>query len=296
MKPILSFTKGLLSATLLILSFLLANIVLIPLLCLCYLIPSTSLRLACKNKASALIAVFIWLTLQVIKVMCLGKHVTIASTPLKKNGRYIIIANHASWLDILIAFTYFNLKIPQLKFFLKKELLWQLPLGGLYCYLADYPFIERASKSKLAKNPKLVKKDINTTQAICQQLINTHSTLIIFPEGTRATPKKILAKKSPYQHLLKPKSAGVATIINEMHDHLDGIINLTLSYEPTNPPLWDFLCGKVSAFKLSYDVLPISPDWLGDYSTDRTYRVSIQKKLNTLWQQKDTIIKETHYD
>ena len=43
---------------------------------------------------------------------------------------YMVLANHQSWVDILILHRVFNNKIPFLKFFLKKELIF-VPILGL---------------------------------------------------------------------------------------------------------------------------------------------------------------------
>ena len=43
---------------------------------------------------------------------------------------YVVVANHRSWVDILVLQKVFNRRIPFLKFFLKKELFW-VPILGL---------------------------------------------------------------------------------------------------------------------------------------------------------------------
>ncbi len=73
---------------------------------------------------------------------------------------YLLISNHQSWADILILQYIFSNKIPPLKFFLKKELLWTLPIASWACWLLDFPFMHRYSKTKLAKYPELKNKDI----------------------------------------------------------------------------------------------------------------------------------------
>ncbi len=65
---------------------------------------------------------------------------------------YLLISNHQSWADILILQYIFSNKIPPLKFFLKKELLWTLPIASWACWLLDFPFMHRYSKTKLAKS------------------------------------------------------------------------------------------------------------------------------------------------
>ena len=72
---------------------------------------------------------------------------------------YLVIANHQSWVDILVLQRVFNRKIPFLNFFLKKELIY-VPILGLCWWALDFPFMTRTSKAQLKKNPKLRGKDI----------------------------------------------------------------------------------------------------------------------------------------
>src|SRR5271155_915753 len=60
---------------------------------------------------------------------------------LNNNNWYFLICNHQSWADILILDKIFNRKIPKIKFFMKQELLWLLPICGLACFVMGYPFI-----------------------------------------------------------------------------------------------------------------------------------------------------------
>jgi 1-acyl-sn-glycerol-3-phosphate acyltransferase len=54
---------------------------------------------------------------------------------------YLVIANHQSWSDILVLQKIFNRKIPFLKFFLKKELIW-VPFMGIAWWRARLPVHE----------------------------------------------------------------------------------------------------------------------------------------------------------
>ena len=48
---------------------------------------------------------------------------------LDRSEWYLVLANHQSWVDIAVLQRIFHRKIPFLKFFIKKELLW-LPILG----------------------------------------------------------------------------------------------------------------------------------------------------------------------
>lgn len=220
-----------------------------------------------------------------------GKWNVLGTGELKKNGWYLMVSNHCSWLDILVLGNIFNHKIPSLKFFMKKELLWQLPLAGLACYVLDYPFMSRHSHEQVKKNPKLKGKDIETTKKACNVLRDYPATLINFLEGTRFTSEKKERQHSPYDHLLKPRAGGVAVVLHELQDVLSGIINVTICYPGGAPSLWQFACGDFKEIIVRYEVLPITPDLIGNYHEDRNFRTYIQQHFNGLWQHNDEILK-----
>ncbi len=209
---------------------------------------------------------------------------------LDPNGWYILICNHRSWLDILILGTFFRHKIPLLKFFMKKDLIWSLPLAGLACYVLDYPFMARHSHDEVRKKPQLKGKDIATTQKACIKFKEFPTTVMNFVEGTRFSWQKHQKQQSPYQMLLKPKAMGTALVIQEMHRQLNGILDVTLAYSPREISFWQFLCGNIEGIYLHYELLPVSADLIGDAYTDRTFRKHIQQWLNQLWHRKDQIL------
>ncbi len=209
---------------------------------------------------------------------------------LNPKGTYLMISNHQDWLDILIINDYFNRKTPILKFFMKKELLWQLPVAGLACYFLGYPFLHRHKKSDIRKNPELKGKDIETAKKACAKFKEFPTTIINFVEGTRFSAAKHERQQSPYRHLLKPKAAGIAVVYQEMHQHLDGIIDVTVQYSNKPISLWKFVSGGIDTIALHYQVLPVDPALVGDYYNDRLFRKRFQAWLNELWQQKDALL------
>jgi len=85
----------------------------------------------------------------IMKISLLGKLEISGDAKLSRKDWYILIANHQSWVDILLLSGIFSLKIPTTKFFMKKELLWQLPLAGICCYVLGYPFMERHTRADI---------------------------------------------------------------------------------------------------------------------------------------------------
>lgn len=203
---------------------------------------------------------------------------------------YVMISNHRSWLDILVLGNVFNRKIPPLKFFMKKELLWQIPIVGLACYVLGFPFMSRHSHAQIRKNPKLKGKDVETTKNACHRLRAYPTTLINFLEGTRFTNAKKERQQSPYHNLLKAHAGGAAVAIHELHDILSGVINVVICYPKKTPSVWEFVCGRFEKIVIRYEVLPITSDLIGDYYNDRHYRAHIQQWLNVIWQHNDMVI------
>lgn len=198
---------------------------------------------------------------------------------------YLVLANHQSWADILVLQNVFNRKIPFIKFFLKKELIY-VPLLGVCWWALDFPFMKRYSKSFLQKNPHLQGKDIETTRKACRKFLFKPAAIMNFVEGTRFTPAKHKAQQSPYKYLLKPKAGGVAFVLGAMGQQLHKILDVTIHYPAGIPSFWDYISGKVRDITVQINVLPIEPTLLGDYN-DAEYRQRFQQWINQLWQQKD---------
>lgn len=226
----------------------------------------------------------------IMQINTKGKWDVLGTGLLKKKGWYVMISNHRSWLDILVLGSVFNQLIPPLKFFMKKELLWQLPFAGIACYALGYPFMSRHSHKAIRKNPKLKGKDIETTKIACQRLKLYPTTLINFAEGTRFTDKKKARQQSPFQHLLKPHAGGFAIVLSELNTMLSGVINVVIAYPHKTPSLWEFVCGRFERVSVRYELIPISSDLIGDYYNDRQFRAHIQQWLNDLWNKNDALL------
>ncbi|MBV2129358.1 acyltransferase [Arsukibacterium indicum] len=204
---------------------------------------------------------------------------------LSRKDWYLILANHQSWADILVLQNIFNRKIPFIKFFLKKELIY-VPLLGICWWALDFPFMKRYSKSFLQKNPHLKGKDIETTRRACRKFQFKPSTIMNFVEGTRFTKEKHDQQQSPFSRLLKPKAGGVAFVLGAMGNQLHKMLDVTIYYPQGIPSFWDYISGKVRDITVNINVLPITNDLIGDYN-DPVYREHFQQWVNQLWQHKD---------
>jgi 1-acyl-sn-glycerol-3-phosphate acyltransferase len=210
---------------------------------------------------------------------------------LKKNGWYMVVANHQSWVDILVLQKVFNGRIPLLKFFLKKELIW-VPFLGLAWWALDFPFMKRYSKSFLKKHPQLKGKDMEITQKACEKFRTVPVSVMNFLEGTRFTPEKRQKQVSPYTHLLKPKAGGIAFVLSAMGKQMRQMLDVTIAYPGRAKSFWQFLCGRIPEIRVRVASFPIDGDMIGDYFTDKKFRVRFQNRLNVIWEQKDILLSE----
>ncbi|MBU2548512.1 MAG: acyltransferase [Proteobacteria bacterium] len=208
---------------------------------------------------------------------------------LAERGWYLVLANHQSWLDIVVLQKVFYRRIPFLKFFLKKELIW-VPLLGQAWWALDFPFMKRHSRAYLEKHPERKGQDLETTRKACAKFKHLPVAIMNFVEGTRYNPEKARRQKTPYARLLKPKAAGVAFVLGAMGEHLTRILNVTISYPQGEKSLWDFMCGRVRRIKVDVEVIPITRDLLGDYFNDRDFQGRFQDWLNEIWARKDKLL------
>ncbi|BCS98446.1 acyltransferase [Desulfoluna limicola] len=208
---------------------------------------------------------------------------------LKKDMWYLVISNHQSWVDILILQRALNRKIPFLKFFLKKELIW-VPIMGLAWWAMDFPFMKRYSKEFLKKNPHLKGKDIEVTRKACEKYKTLPVSIVNFVEGTRFTPGKHSNQNSPFANLLRPKAGGVAFVLGSMGEMMTGIVNVTIVYPQGAKTFGEYLCGNVQAVKVHVDLMEVTSDTIGSYENDPDFRAHFQSWINGVWEEKDRLI------
>jgi 1-acyl-sn-glycerol-3-phosphate acyltransferase len=203
---------------------------------------------------------------------------------------YLVVSNHQSWLDIVVLQKVLYRKIPFIKFFLKKELIW-VPLLGQAWWALDFPFMKRYSREYLKKYPERKGKDLETTRKACAKFKHIPVAIMNFVEGTRFTRAKAEKQASPYTGLLKPKAAGIAFVLGAMGENLSSILNVTISYPDDAKSLWKFMCGRVRRIRVVVENIPITPDLLGDYFRDMEFQQRFQAWLNEMWERKEMLIR-----
>jgi len=204
---------------------------------------------------------------------------------LHRDDWYLVNCNHQSWVDILVLQRVLNRRIPLLKFFLKRELLY-VPVIGLAWWALDFPFLRRQSKEDLRRNPAQRLADREATLRACARFARTPTSVISFAEGTRFTAEK--HRGSPYRHLLKPKAGALALTLGAMGAQFRAMLDVTIVYPAGAPTFWDFLCGRVPRVLVRVRQLPIPPEFSSaDYAQDRVFRRVFHQWLEAIWEHKD---------
>ena len=207
---------------------------------------------------------------------------------LRRDTSYLVISNHQSWVDIPALVEALNNKTPYFKFFLKKELIW-VPFLGLAFWALDYPFMKRYSKDFLKKHPEMKGQDLEITKRACEKFRDLPVTIVNYLEGTRFTAEKHARQNSPYRHLLRPKSGGIAFVLAALGEDLDAMLDFTIVYPGDQAPgFWELISGQVPKVIIDIQTRRLDPHlWGGDYENDPEFRQFMHQWVAKLWEEKD---------
>ena len=220
-------------------------------------------------------------------------HIQVAGLPeVDRNGHYLVLCNHQSWVDIPVLQKLFNRRLPFMRFFLKQQLIW-VPLLGLAWWALDFPFMRRHSKQQLAKQPQLAGRDLAATRRACKKFRHIPVSIMNFVEGTRFTDAKHDRQQSPFVHLLKPRSGGTALVLDALGDCIDTVVDVTMVYPHGRPGFLQYLANGVPEIRVHIRLLQVPDDLRGgDYMGNAEFRQRFQDWLNRLWQEKERRIQK----
>ncbi|MBI4619364.1 MAG: acyltransferase [Desulfobacterales bacterium] len=278
--------RGVLSIFMYFINTILIPIQVIPVALLKLIVPINAWRKLCNRIINGIVTNWVYLNNLNLRLMHKVRWDVSGIEDLKSNEWYLVVANHQSWVDILVLQNIFHRKIPFLKFFMKKQIIW-VPIIGLTCWALDFPIMRRYSDAHLQKHPHLRGKDIETTRKACEKFKTTPVSIMNFLEGTRFTSEKHREQQSPYTNLLKPSAGGIAFVLYAMGEQLNRILDVTIVYPQGAKSFWAFIFGKVSEIKIRVQSFPIDKEIIGDYSQDIEFRKLFQTWLNTFWAEKD---------
>lgn len=283
----LAYPLLILNVLLVVLNTIVASVLICAIALVKVLLPSARLKTAATRIADKVMWLWASLNLVILTVSNRVEWQIEGGEQLHKQGWYLMMSNHLSWTDIVVLCSVFKDRIPMPKFFLKQQLLY-VPFIGMGCWALDMPFMRRYSREYLLRHPEKRGQDLATTRRSCEKFKHNPTTVVNYVEGTRFTSDKQQRSRSPYQHLLAPKSGGIAYTLAAMGEQFSNIIDVTLAYpDNSDKPFRDMLMGRMKRIVVRVEVLPVDEQVRGDYFNDKPYKRQFQRWLGGVWQAKD---------
>ena len=212
---------------------------------------------------------------------------------LQNDQWYLVICNHQSWTDILLLQRALNRKIPMLKFFIKQALIY-VPILGICWWALDFPIMKRYSRQTLIRKPQLKGKDLETTRKSCERFKLTPVAVLNFLEGTRFTVEKQRQSNSPYQRLLKPKTAGAAMVVEALEQHLTAILDVTIVYHQKTPNFFDFLSGHPHPISIKIEQIAVpKAQQKSEQTPPKSVGRAMQQVITDRWALKDAYLQQS---
>jgi len=210
---------------------------------------------------------------------------------IRRDGHYLIVSNHISWVDIFALFRAFHGRAAFIRFFLKRQLFWT-PIVGQACWALEFPFMRRYTPEYLQRHPEKRGTDLATTRKACQRYRNFPVAILNFLEGTRFTKKKRDEQHSPYRHLLSPRIGGIAFVLASLGDQLDAMYDVTLAYPPDEEvTLLQFVSGRVPKIIIDARRLEPPPRFFDPAVTrPGPEREELKAWIEGVWREKDELL------
>ena len=201
---------------------------------------------------------------------------------------YLLTANHQSWADILALMRVINRRLPFPRFFAKRELL-RVPVIGVALWALEFPLVRRLGREALERDPELGRHDMETTRRACECYRLQPVTLISFLEGTRFRPHKHAAQRSPFRHLLRPKSGGVGFALEVMGTQLARHVDVTIAYPEGRTGFFEMLSGRIGHVVVRVHQGEVPPALRAGPGADgeEVFREQVRAWAWGLWQSKD---------
>lgn len=199
---------------------------------------------------------------------------------------YLVISNHQSWTDILTLQRAFLRRIPFLRFFLKKNLIY-VPLLGQAWWALDFPFVKRRRKSGNAAGRQAGPSNLDFVTRACAKYREIPVSIMNFVEGTRFSLAKHKGQASQYANLLRPKAGGVTTVLNAMPDCLHSILDVTIAYPGGAGSFWEFICSRGRQVVVHVEERKLAGLITDERLRDQGFRAYMEGFLNDLWAAKD---------
>jgi 1-acyl-sn-glycerol-3-phosphate acyltransferase len=251
---------------------------------LCKLVlPAGRLRTGCDRLLNAIAAHWVAFNNAWIAAACPSPWQVRGLDGLNRHGWYLVCANHQSWVDIFVLQRIFHGRIPFLKFFLKRQLIW-VPFIGLAWWALDFPFMKRSRDANTQRG------DLAATREACEKFKRIPTTVINFAEGTRFTAARHAVQRSRYQHLLEPKVGGIGVALQTLGERFDAMLDVTIVYPGGTPSFWDLLSGRVRAVTVDVRQREVPAALIQSDASGRAHHRRLREWVEQQWAEKDSLI------
>lgn len=214
------------------------------------------------------------------------------NTGIDPEKSYLVISNHQSWVDIIVLLQAFHRRAPFPRFFTKRELVW-VPIVGQAFLALDFPLMKRFSPEQLRARPELRGKDLETARRACAKYRSLPTAIINFAEGTRFRAHKHAEQQSPFTHLLKPRTGGVALALAALGPNLAGVLDVTIVYPTGRATFPRLFAGRIDEVLVRVEKLPVPAKFSQSVEElDEKTRREVRDWLWGLWQRKDALIED----
>ena len=209
---------------------------------------------------------------------------------LRRDGRYLVISNHISWVDIFAHFRVFHGRTAFIRFFMKHRLLW-FPIAGQACWALEFPFLRRYTAEYLQQHPEKRGLDIQTARRACQRYRHIPVTILSFLEGTRFAREKQMDQDSPYRHLLRPRIGAIAFVLASLGEQLDALLDATIDYGDRDVTMWNFASGRVPNITVRVRKIDVPLEFLTPAIAEPgPPRDRFRAWIDSVWREKDAEI------
>lgn len=209
---------------------------------------------------------------------------------LDRNGRYLVISNHLSWVDIFVHFRIFHRRTAFIRFFMKHRLVW-FPILGQACWALEFPFLRRYTAEYLQQHPEKRGEDIRTARKACQRYRHVPVTILSFLEGTRFTRDKQADQDSPWRHLLRPRIGAIAFVLASLGEQIDAVFDATVAYPGEDITFWRFACGRVPRIVVRIRKIDVPSEFLtAEITQPGAARDRFRAWIDAIWNEKDAVL------
>jgi 1-acyl-sn-glycerol-3-phosphate acyltransferase len=206
-----------------------------------------------------LAAVIVWGWWAVAIRRIVGVDVQISGDVVPESENAIVFCNHQSMSDIpvLLCLGLDKGRIGDIKWMVKDPIKYVPGIGWGMIFL-DCLFLKRNWADDEANIRATFKRYVSRATPLW---------LVVFPEGTRVTPKKLAesqayaakAGAAPTSHVLLPRPKGFAAAVQGLREHVTAVYDVTIDYPgDAAPSLPQIIRGDVDSVRVHVRRYPIS--------------------------------------